>query len=170
MSRRAFALVSCLSAPLIPSPLTAQQSEQPIDLSANEAGQAAQDCSREQDAATISGEIVVCRRLRDDGQHRLRPAKDAQQRYAQATMYDGDPQAPALMAPPCDPKTIGCFRLGSAPPPAYMIDFAALPEAPPGSDADRIARGLAPIGQDEPSEPPAADINPSVSASPAEAP
>jgi hypothetical protein len=27
-----------------------------------------------------------------------------------------------------------------------MIDVTALPEAPPGSDADRIARGLAPRG------------------------
>ena len=30
--------------------------------------------------------------------------------------------------------------------PVYYIDVAALPEAPPGSDADRIARGLAPRG------------------------
>ena len=30
--------------------------------------------------------------------------------------------------------------------PVYVVDVAALPEAPPGSDADRIARGLAPRG------------------------
>ena len=40
----------------------------------------------------------------------------------------------------------GCFIPPCPPPPVYYIDVAALPEAPPGSDADRIARGLAPRG------------------------
>jgi len=29
-----------------------------------------------------------------------------------------------------------------------MIDVTALPQAPPGSDADRIANGLPPLGRD----------------------
>ena len=29
-----------------------------------------------------------------------------------------------------------------------MIDFASLPPTPPGSDADRVARGLRPIGNE----------------------
>ena len=29
-----------------------------------------------------------------------------------------------------------------------MIDVEALPHAPPGSDADRIARGLPPLGEE----------------------
>ena len=33
--------------------------------------------------------------------------------------------------------------------PALIIDIESLPEAPPGSDADRIARGLPPLGNDE---------------------
>ena len=42
----------------------------------------------------------------------------------------------------------GCF-IGPCPPPkALIIDIEALPEAPPGSDADRIARGLPPLGRD----------------------
>jgi hypothetical protein len=30
-----------------------------------------------------------------------------------------------------------------------LIDLKSIPEAPPGSDADRVARGLAPTGRDE---------------------
>ena len=33
-------------------------------------------------------------------------------------------------------------------PPPLIIDVTALPQAPAGSDADRIARGLPPIGND----------------------
>lgn len=39
-----------------------------------------------------------------------------------------------------------CIVPPCPPPPVYMIDVTALPEAPPGSDADRIGRGLAPRG------------------------
>ena len=44
------------------------------------------------------------------------------------------------------------------PPPAIVVDFAALPDAPPGSDADRIARGLPPLGRDGPRLPPPPDF------------
>lgn len=37
---------------------------------------------------------------------------------------------------------------GSVPEPVLLIDLEAIPEAPPGSDADRVARGLAPRGND----------------------
>lgn len=35
----------------------------------------------------------------------------------------------------------GCIRGGYAPPPVYYIDLSKIPEAPPGSDADKIAKG-----------------------------
>ena len=35
----------------------------------------------------------------------------------------------------------GCIGLGSAPVPMYYFDLKSLPEAPPGSDAERIASG-----------------------------
>lgn len=109
------------------------------------------ECSREEEAALISGEIVVCGRLQTDNDQRLSTPDDARRRYAAETMRQGDPRAPALAPPPCYlVKSPGCYRVGRVPPPAYMIDFAALPDAPPGSDADRIARGLAPRGQDGP--------------------
>ncbi|WP_239804568.1 hypothetical protein [Croceicoccus hydrothermalis] len=42
--------------------------------------------------------------------------------------------------PPCLAFCI-TSKFGYAPPPAFIVDFDALPDAPPGSDADRIARG-----------------------------
>ena len=54
-------------------------------------------------------------------------------------------QAPDVSGPGIF-KGAPTVTFGSPPPPVYMIDVAALPEAPPGSDADRIARGLAPRG------------------------
>lgn len=105
-------------------------------------------CSAEQEAAAISGEIVVCAR-RPSEEHRLRSSEDARRRYAAATMDAGDPRAPAFAGPPCDTSKAGCIGFGWVPPRAIVIDFAALPEAPPGSDADRIARGLAPLGRDD---------------------
>jgi hypothetical protein len=43
-------------------------------------------------------------------------------------------------APNC---TQVCIRGGYAPPPVYYIDLSKIPEAPPGSDADKIAKGEA---------------------------
>ncbi|QQN74628.1 hypothetical protein [Croceicoccus sp. YJ47] len=42
--------------------------------------------------------------------------------------------------PPCLAFCV-TSKFGYAPPPVYIVDFGALPDAPPGSDADRIARG-----------------------------
>lgn len=42
----------------------------------------------------------------------------------------------------------GCIIPPCPPPPALIIDVTALPQAPAGSDAGRIARGLPPIGND----------------------
>ena len=59
-------------------------------------------------------------------------------------------QAPDVSGPGIfkGPATVSglCIIPPCPKPPVYMIDFSTLPEAPPGSDADRIARGLAPRG------------------------
>lgn len=104
-----------------------------------------QECVERADAGTISGEIVVCRQVGEDPANTFSSREEARKRYAEATANKNAP-------PP--PNTFGIadgnfkFGLGGAPPPALMIDVGALPQAPAGSDADRIARGLPPLGQE----------------------
>ena len=83
-------------------------------------------------------EIVVCapREL-----HENRYPGREQLDSVQST-YDGLPRAPDLR--PVYPGPVvarGCFIPPCPPPKMIFIDVKALPEAPPGSDADLIARG-----------------------------
>lgn len=106
-----------------------------------------QQCEDEADASEISGEIVVCRRLGESGENYYSgSASDARKRYAEETAFKGSPATPNVSGLADNGKGIS---LGGVPPPALIIDVGALPDAPPGSDADRIARGLPPLGQDE---------------------
>lgn len=141
-----------------------------------------EDCSAEQEAASISGEIVVCRRRRS-GREFGYDEERAEQRYAAETMNKGDPRAPDF-GESCkkNPQKGMCIGFGKVPPPAYFVDFDAIPEAPPGSDADRVGRGLAPRGIEAPVAaqdareaelglpPVPTEITPSGSASPAAEP
>ena len=105
----------------------------------------ARECVDQADASTISGEIVVCRDIGDDGSNALSESRAAaQKRYAQETAFKGAPRAPEAFGIPDNGKGIG---FGGVPPPAVFIDVEALPTAPAGSDADRIARGLPPLGE-----------------------
>ncbi|QKG71010.1 hypothetical protein [Erythrobacter mangrovi] len=112
-----------------------------------------EDCSAEQEAASISGEIIVCRR-RSDGSRYGYDKEGAQSRYARETMNEGDLRTPNVDGPGIfqGPATVGGLcGIGlnpCPPPPAYIIDFSTLPDAPPGSDADRISRGLPPLGRE----------------------
>lgn len=109
-------------------------------------------CDDEAEAARVRGEIVVCRQLgeaTDGSWNREEWERDYARRTAGGSTPDvageGIFRGPATVGglcviPPCPPEA------------AIMIDVEALPEAPEGSDADRIARGLPPLGQDgEPS-------------------
>lgn len=104
------------------------------------------------------GEIVVCAREQEQSQFRIRSDAQAENDYARETMFANDPQAPDVAGPGIfrgKPTVSGCIKGITCPPPtAIDVDFAALPQAPAGSDADRIARGLPPIGNDT-GEPPA---------------
>jgi hypothetical protein len=141
-------------APAAPPSAEAPPAEAPpqkINLSVsvprNEVNKAqAQQCRRESDAGTISGEIVVCAETGNDTSALSGSRAETQKRYAQETMNKGKPATPDLFGIPDNGKGIG---FGKAPPPAITVDFAALPVAPAGSDADRIAKGLAPLGQAE---------------------
>src|SRR3546814_9765087 len=53
-----------------------------------------ENCSGDREASILSGEIVVCRRKRDQSEFRTLPSEDAQARYAQETMNKGNPQTP----------------------------------------------------------------------------
>lgn len=98
--------------------------------------------------------IVVCAEEQEQSQFRLRDDARAEDDYARETQFEGDPQAPDVAGPGIfrgKATVSGCIKgINCPPPPAIDVDFSALPEAPPGSDADRIARGLPPLGQDDP--------------------
>lgn len=102
-------------------------------------------CREDEEAAAINGEIVVCRVLGNDGTGLTGNRAETQKRYAQETAFKGAPPPPEMFGIPDNGKGIG---FGKAPPPAITVDFAALPKAPTGSDADRIARGLQPLGEE----------------------
>ncbi|MFZ9396621.1 MAG: hypothetical protein ACO25F_11235 [Erythrobacter sp.] len=166
-------------APLRAQDALAAQATQPdtIDILAKPAAAQVdparvEECRRQADAATISREIVVCREIADDPyRYRTTGDAEAQARYARETMYANDPQAPDVAGPGIfrGPATVGGLCIPGLqkcpPPPALMIDVTALPQAPPGSDADRIARGLPPLGQDGASPDPA-QADPGVSPEP----
>lgn len=107
----------------------------------------AKQCEEEAEAGEISGEIIVCRQLGEKGENYYSgSASEARKRYAQETAFKGSPPTPNVSGLPDNGKGIS---IGGVPPPALIIDVEALPPPPPGSDADRIARGLPPLGQDE---------------------
>ena len=118
-----------------------------------------EQCEEEQDASTISGTIVVCREIVEDNSNYYSGSRDsARDRYARETQYagaiptpdvagEGITGHPALMG--TGVTITGCIIPPCPPPPALIIDVEALPEAPAGSDADRIARGLQPIENDD---------------------
>lgn len=115
-----------------------------------------EECRRQQEAAMLREEIVVCGTPDDQSEYRTVSRKDAQARYARETNTQGAFGAPDYAPDVAGPgifrgkPTIGgiCMPLSCPRAMPRMIDLTALPEAPPGSDADRIARGLPPVGDD----------------------
>lgn len=82
-------------------------------------------------------EIVVC--AQDRSQYRVAPSSEVDPLGKEA-LNDGVPHAPNFnKLPSCADPRSNCF--GYAPPPIYIIDLKAIPEAPEGSDADKIAKG-----------------------------
>jgi hypothetical protein len=108
-----------------------------------------EDCEEEADAGRIAGEIVVCRQLGEASDGAF-DKEDWERRYAARTQ-GGQPVDVAGGGIFRGPATIGgmCLIPPCPPEAALMIDVEGLPEAPPGSDADRIARGLPPTGEEE---------------------
>lgn len=152
-------MVGCATALAIAAPAAAQDGAkgspperieiaiEPPPMSSTE-----EECRRQREAAIVSGEIVVCGTAPGEASPRYSSREDAQNRHAARTMgptpvdVEGRGLLPMLGA---GVIISGCFIPPCPKPPALFIDVAALPKAPPGSDADRIARGLAPLGKDE---------------------
>ena len=75
-------------------------------------------------------EIVVCAEHED-------PAKQ----YVPSDADSGDPDDGVPRAPDVTGLPSGGMRIGKTPRHPLIIDLKSIPEAPPGSDADKIARG-----------------------------
>ncbi len=161
------------AAALWPAPLGAQE-RVPIDLGeppaaaappnqidllvpppAPEAATAAalKECEEQREAGIVAGEIVVCRDLVADTAQFYSGSREAWLKaYAERTQG-------VNTIPPPDVAGAGIFRgsptfggLCFIPPcpdePALIIDVEAIPPPPEGSDAERVARGLAPLEDD----------------------
>ncbi|MBO9671437.1 MAG: hypothetical protein J7485_13065 [Sphingobium sp.] len=87
--------------------------------------------------SAVDGAITVC------GKRKASPRIDPPERDTTAGRPDA--KTTALGSPPIPPRppsvTIGICFLQKCPKKPYYIDVSALPKAPPGSDADKIARG-----------------------------
>jgi len=75
-------------------------------------------------------EIVVCAEQED-------PAKQ----YVPSDTDSGDPDDGVPRAPDVSGLPSGGMRIGKTPHRPLIIDLSKIPEAPAGSDADRIAKG-----------------------------
>lgn len=165
MSRRARTAVGsiALALALLSAPPASSQDAQTgtppdrIDLTITQPPRQASEaeCQRRRDAAIISGEIIVCGNRPTEGPDpSFGSREDARDRYAERTRNQGTLptpdvagagifRGPATLGGICVPGVFNCPK-----PPALIVDVTALPQAPPGSDADRIARGLEPLGED----------------------
>lgn len=92
---------------------------------------------------SAEGEIVVCVDRGEDLRVPSTAESDPDSREARH-IRDGEVlRTPQLDRGSCRGQP-GCVRVGWAPPPIYEADVSQLPQAPEGSDADRIAKGELP--------------------------
>lgn len=94
-------------------------------------------------SARKSGEIVVCVDRGKDLRVPSTAESDPSSLAARRALNNGIPRAPQLDRGSCKGQP-GCVVGGWAPPPIYVINPSALPQAPEGSDADKIAKGEMP--------------------------
>ncbi len=100
-------------------------------------------------APQVGDEIVVCARDQDNSLFRVKSSSELDPASDEA-LDDGLPRAPNVAGPGIftGPATVGGLCIPGLqkcpPPPALFIDVSALPQAPEGSDADKIAKGEIP--------------------------
>lgn len=124
-------IAAATAAAATPSPTAEEMLDRAKGFYEIEGPAAQSDCSE-----TTPGEIVVCRETGDPERYRVPSDAD------RGVVKDNIPRAPDLE--PKYPGVVvakGCFIPPCPRPMPVMIDLEAIPEAPPGSDADRIAKG-----------------------------
>lgn len=130
-----------------------------VPVPTTEEADASRQCATPQGDSAAGPEIVVCAEPFDDSAYYYSgSAEAAEDRYAEETAFAGEMRPPDVAGPGIftGPPTVSglCgFIFNPCPPPVpLLIDVTALPAAPAGSDADRIAQGLEPLGDDEDEE------------------
>lgn len=132
---------------------------EPIDIltppPVSEAATAAaiKDCADRQDAGIVAGEIVVCRSVEADTSQLYSGSREAWLKdYAERTQNAGSIAPPDVAGPGIfrGPATISglCFIPPCPDEAPLIIDVEAIPPPPAGSDAERVAQGLAPLEED----------------------
>ncbi|WP_017664900.1 hypothetical protein [Porphyrobacter sp. AAP82] len=112
------------------------------------------ECAEDTERAVVSGEIVVCRQLPADTSQLYSGSREAWLKaYAERTMNAGTLPPPDVAGPGIfrGPATISglCFIPPCPKDAPLIIDVTAIPPPPEGSDAERVAKGLAPVEGDD---------------------
>jgi hypothetical protein len=111
-------------------------------------------CADDTERGVVSGEIVVCRELPADTSQLYSGSREAWLKdYAERTRNAGTIPPPDVAGPGIfrGPATISglCFIPPCSKDAALIIDVAAIPPPPEGSDAERVAKGLKPVEGDD---------------------
>ena len=167
MSRSLLIQLAGASCIVVAAPAAAQEPEaagraappETIDLLTDEERAIARQrrCEEEQAAASDGEEIVVCGNPEDAAASAGWSRSDWEDRYADRTRGADPLVVNESNLLPMVGATItikGCFIPPCPPPMPLIIDLDAIPATPPGSDADRVGRGLSPRGDDVGDAPP----------------
>ena len=111
-------------------------------------------CADETERGVVSGEIVVCRELPADTSQLYSGSREAWLKdYAERTQNAGTLPTPDVAGPGIfrGPATVSglCFIPPCPKDAALIVDVEAIPPPPEGSDAERVAKGLAPVERDD---------------------
>jgi hypothetical protein len=112
------------------------------------------ECAEQTERGVVSGEIVVCRALPADTSQIYSGSREAWMKaYAERTKNAGTLPTPDVAGEGIfrgEPTISGlCFIPPCPKDPALIVDVAAIPPPPEGSDAARVAKGLAPAQGDD---------------------
>jgi len=144
LSRLALAWVAVSLA--LPAAARAQNAESEADRKVQDAisAQTAQiDLTPEEcrPGNRIPGQITVCADGRRNERERLPLPEEREGAHSTGGGVPPTPDVYGLKRLPGGVTVKGCFIPPCPPPPMYFFDIRSLPEAPAGSDADRIAKG-----------------------------